>query len=35
MKEFCENQHCENPGVKEVPVSVKKPSDQKRTFCVL
>ena len=31
---ICENEMCENPGVKEVPVSVHKPSDQKRTFCV-
>jgi hypothetical protein len=34
MKEFCENQYCESPGAKEVPVSVRKASDQKRTFCV-
>jgi hypothetical protein len=34
MKAFCENQFCENPGAREVPVSVRKPSDQKRTFCV-
>jgi hypothetical protein len=35
MKEFCENMLCESPGVKEVPVSVKKASDQKRTFCAV
>lgn len=34
MKEFCENQFCENPGAKVVPVSIDKPSDQKRTLCV-
>ena len=33
MKRFCENQHCENPGFKEVPVSVDKPADGKRTLC--
>ena len=33
MKEFCENSLCENPGFKEVPVSVGKPSDQVRTVC--
>lgn len=34
MKEFCENEHCENPGAKEVHVSVSKASDQVRTLCV-
>jgi hypothetical protein len=33
MKPFCDNPNCENPGFKEVPVSVSKPSDQKRTLC--
>jgi hypothetical protein len=33
MKSFCDNPNCENPGFKEVPVSVKKPSDQTRTLC--
>jgi hypothetical protein len=33
MKKFCENPNCESPGFKEVPVSVKKPSDQARTLC--
>ena len=33
MKPFCDNPNCENPGFKEVPVSVNKPSDQKRTLC--
>jgi hypothetical protein len=34
MKDFCENQYCENSGAKVVAVSVDKPSDQKRTLCV-
>jgi hypothetical protein len=34
MKDFCENQYCEAPGAKVVPVSVDKPSDQRRTLCV-
>ena len=34
MNDFCENQYCENPGTKVVPVSTDKPSDQKRTLCV-
>ena len=33
MKPFCDNPNCNNPGFKEVPVSVNKPSDQKRTLC--
>ncbi len=33
MKPFCENPNCENPGFKEVAVSVNEPSDQKRTLC--
>jgi hypothetical protein len=33
MKEFCENQFCDSPGVKVVPVSVDSPSDQRRTLC--
>jgi hypothetical protein len=33
MKDFCENQYCENPGAKVIPVSVSKPSDQRRTLC--
>ena len=33
MKDFCENQSCENPGAKVVPVSVNRPSDQRRTLC--
>jgi hypothetical protein len=34
MKEFCENQYCDSPGAKVVPVSVARPSDQKRTLCI-
>ena len=34
MKRFCQNEHCDNPGAKVVPVSVDQPSDQKRTLCI-
>ena len=33
MKDYCENPLCENSSVKEVPVSVTKPSDQQRSLC--
>ena len=33
MKKFCDNPYCENPGFKEVPVSVRRAGDQKRTLC--
>ena len=33
MNESCDNPNCENPGFKEVAVSVNKSSDQKRTLC--
>ena len=33
MKEYCQNQFCENEAVKEVPVSVEKSSDQTRSLC--
>ena len=33
MKEFCENEFCENPGAKVVPVSVNQAADQRRTLC--
>lgn len=33
MKEYCQNQFCENEAIKEVPVSVEKPSDQTRSLC--
>jgi len=34
MKDFCENPYCENPAAKVVPVSVNRPSDQRRTLCI-
>jgi len=33
MERYCENPLCENEAVKVVPVSVDKPSDQKRALC--
>jgi hypothetical protein len=33
MKQYCENPLCEDRSVKEVPVSVLKPGDQKRALC--
>jgi hypothetical protein len=33
MKRFCENPNCDSPGFKEVPVSVRRASDQRRTLC--
>lgn len=33
MKEYCENPLCENKAVKQVPVSVREGSDQKRCLC--
>ena len=33
MDDHCRNPCCENPGLKEVPVSVRDPSDQLRTVC--
>ncbi len=33
MKPFCDNPNCDNPAFKEVPVSVRKAGDQKRTLC--
>ena len=33
MKEFCENPLCENKAVKQVPVSVREGSDQRRSLC--
>ena len=33
MEAFCQNPCCENPSIKEVSVSVKKPSDQVRVLC--
>lgn len=33
MNPFCDNPLCENPGFKEVPVSIRRAGDQKRTLC--
>jgi len=33
MKKYCQNPLCENEAVKEVPVSVEKPSDEVRSLC--
>ena len=33
MEPFCQNPYCESPSFKEVPVSVRKPSDQVRALC--
>jgi hypothetical protein len=33
MEEHCQNPLCQNKAVKEVPVSVEKPSDQVRALC--
>ena len=35
MREFCENPYCENPAVKEAPVSVESPADQVRSLCAV
>lgn len=34
MKDFCQNEFCDNPGAKEVSVSANRASDQVRTLCV-
>jgi len=33
MNAFCDNALCENPGFKEVPVSISHAGDQTRTLC--
>ena len=33
MERYCQNPLCENQAAKIVPVSVDKPSDQKRALC--
>jgi hypothetical protein len=33
MEKYCQNPSCENEAVKEVPVSVERPSDQVRSLC--
>ena len=35
MEKYCENPLCENEAVVEVPVSVNKPSDRKRSLCAV
>ena len=35
MEQYCQNPHCENHSAKEVPVSVKKPSDHTRALCAI
>ena len=33
MEKYCQNTFCETEAVEEVPVSVKKPSDEVRALC--
>jgi len=33
MEKYCANGSCQNEAITEVPVSVNKPSDQKRALC--
>jgi hypothetical protein len=33
MEQYCQNPYCENEAVKDVQVSVDKPSDQRRAVC--
>jgi hypothetical protein len=33
MEKYCQNPLCENKAVKQVPVSVREASDQKRSLC--
>lgn len=35
MERYCQNPHCENEAGKVVPVSVDRPSDQKRALCAV
>ena len=35
MEQSCQNPYCENPSVKEVPVSVTRASDQTRVLCAI
>jgi hypothetical protein len=35
MERYCQNPLCENEAAKRVPVSVDKPSDQKRALCAV
>ena len=34
METYCQNPSCGNEAVAEVPVSMNKPSDQKRSLCI-
>jgi len=33
MEKFCQNDLCENEAVRQVPVSIEGPCDQKRALC--
>lgn len=35
MEKYCQNPLCENEAAKRVPVSVDRPSDQKRSLCAI
>lgn len=35
MEKYCQNPLCENEATKVVPVSVDRPSDQKRALCAV
>lgn len=35
MKEFCENEHCDNPATHEVAVSENAAGDSKRSLCAV
>ena len=35
MTTHCENPNCDNEGYKQVPLSVNKPSDERRTLCAI
>ena len=35
MEKYCQNPLCENEAAKQVPISVQKPSDQKRALCAV
>lgn len=35
MEKFCQNDLCENEAVRQVPVSIDRPCDQKRALCAV
>jgi hypothetical protein len=35
MERYCQNPYCENEATKTIPVSVDRPSDQKRALCAV